>query len=213
MSPRPDSSPSLKENLATIWSSETRNVPFEKTCPECNTDDIPQSKVLCAKLLGDRMRVLKTANPDDVTVVVNGYGPNLIEVWLWLQLGVRVVAVEKEPHMVANLRRVAATDPAHFGNLTVYLSTDADIPPGDIVMWNHPSNVTTADITQHMKPDSLLVVQNDKQPNAYQTPSYKDLLRLFDVLLDEPVDSRHYFFPSLYLGNGDRVVVLQTRGP
>lgn len=161
---------------------------------------LPTAKEMARSIIDARAKELNVP-PSEVVVVVRGFGVNLVEVLLWLELGARVIAVETRASSGIGLLN-AKDYKDKFPNLVIKYSGE-EIPKGDIVVAIHPVGTTPftlskADLFEHLRENGILVVQSEF-PEDYITPFIKYPSPYFQVAFHRPVDQYNYFLPSVMI--------------
>ncbi len=181
----------LKNQWKTIQNRDSDHLDLLR---KYSTNDIPLSRSLAETILAERSRELGV-DQKNIMVVVPGHDGQEIEVLLWLELGVHVIALDMDPSSTLLLQdeiEILRSQGKTFPNLEIIdaKSRSAALGKGDIVVWTHPSpRQNPDDLRQYLKDDGVMLVQTE----------FPELTTIFPgetQLFSGNVDDRHYFCPS-----------------
>ncbi len=214
---------SRRRNLSLIrlpWEKEpedgTRS--FESFRFPTTTKEIPKTGEMIDVILEAQAR-RKGCAIEELTVVAAFHGGNVMEILMWLEKGVRVIAADTSTSAGFSLRHRLKRGGHDTRRLTTTNPFWARTPKGDIVTACHP-NPSPWDLlrfppwsylqnparsfTGYGNPGALFIVQSD-YIDSYTEPLIAD--PRFSALLHVPINPLHYFFPSPLLWKRSELLI------
>lgn len=194
----------LSHQLGAIW--ETMRHPHERLL---ELEDYTRGKKL--QMARQMARVIVRARarelgikPNEVVVVVAGFGPNTYEAFLWHDVGAKVIAVEYKETFRKMLELVADDK---YPNLQIIDPIKERTPRGDVTTWIYPIGCSfgeNVDLVQYSKEDGIVLVQSE-QIDRYITPYLSH-----EIIFNEYVcEEGHYFLPSIFVPCQSKLLIFK----
>ncbi|MDO8494251.1 MAG: hypothetical protein Q7S68_02830, partial [Deltaproteobacteria bacterium] len=208
----------LKIKLQEVSDSSLQNKIYSSSqMDRTNADSIPRTKAMGQAMMQSIMRERGYTKPEEVQVFVMGYGPSLIESFLWLELGATVVAVDPDSTFQLLMKRRIEDFNApqeQVNRLHILEALPENLHgKGDIVTWSHPSlssvvrklpggkeiiiGPSKKTFFEPLKNDGVLIVQRDHGGSDISSIFKEVDAGNAEILFeDHAVTPANYFFPS-----------------